>query len=425
MKRGDFFEKVQEPRVPDPRVLGQILSAQSLLFSLPTTRKIAEFFASSLSSVPGVNSCRVCLGDVHFKEGEGNGDPCAECMGGRIEAGKTGTIPRDFSCSLASHPNISVVTIETTNFRFGFFAMGIGRIDLFELYRPFLSNLGNYVALSLENRLQGAEIRKARDSLEKRVAERTEELRAAAEKLEGEIEERNRAEETLRLLNRHLEVIGACMEAIMREDDEPTLLVRVCGILREIAGYRLAAIGVPDGAGPEILRPLAWAGAEGADPGATGSNLKLAALLGEGPARFALHEGRAGFEQGAGTQSRAGLPLRDERGRIFGVLALEAAGDGPFTVEEIALLDELAERVGFGVGALRARRERNKAERQLVDYQEHLEELVQERSEALKAANAELEGKNSELERMNRIFVGRELRMMELKARIKELETRS
>jgi hypothetical protein len=34
----------------------------------------------------------------------------------------------------------------------------------------------------------------------------------------------------------------------------------------------------------------------------------------------------------------------------------------------------------------------------------------------------ELEEKNAQLERMNRIFVGRELRMMELKERIRRLE---
>jgi DNA-binding response OmpR family regulator len=48
-------------------------------------------------------------------------------------------------------------------------------------------------------------------------------------------------------------------------------------------------------------------------------------------------------------------------------------------------------------------------------------ELEKARDE-LRAMNEELEKKISELERMNRLFVGRELRMVELKKRIAELE---
>ncbi|MDD5758202.1 MAG: DUF3365 domain-containing protein [Desulfobulbaceae bacterium] len=59
-----------------------------------------------------------------------------------------------------------------------------------------------------------------------------------------------------------------------------------------------------------------------------------------------------------------------------------------------------------------ARKNAEEAWRQL---NEDLERRVQERT-------AELAEKNSELEKMNKLFVGRELRMVELKARIEELE---
>lgn len=58
---------------------------------------------------------------------------------------------------------------------------------------------------------------------------------------------------------------------------------------------------------------------------------------------------------------------------------------------------------------------RQKAQEELERLNERLEQRVRERT-------AELEEKNTELYRMNRIFVGRELRMVELKERIKELE---
>jgi GAF domain-containing protein len=56
-----------------------------------------------------------------------------------------------------------------------------------------------------------------------------------------------------------------------------------------------------------------------------------------------------------------------------------------------------------------------RTEEQLKKYHEHLEELVKERTEQLNT-------KNEELERFNKLFVGRELRMIELKKRIAELE---
>lgn len=59
--------------------------------------------------------------------------------------------------------------------------------------------------------------------------------------------------------------------------------------------------------------------------------------------------------------------------------------------------------------------ERKLAEEQLKTLNEELEKRVRTRT-------AEIEAKNVELEKMNRMFVGRELRMVELKDRIRELE---
>jgi PAS domain-containing protein len=58
---------------------------------------------------------------------------------------------------------------------------------------------------------------------------------------------------------------------------------------------------------------------------------------------------------------------------------------------------------------------RQEAQDELEQLNENLEQRVQERT-------TELEEKNAELHKMNRLFVGRELRMVELKERIRELE---
>ena len=59
--------------------------------------------------------------------------------------------------------------------------------------------------------------------------------------------------------------------------------------------------------------------------------------------------------------------------------------------------------------------DRMNTEKELNQYKENLEKIVKERT-------AELETKTSELMRINKIFVGRELRMAELKRKIAELE---
>ncbi|HPE77872.1 MAG TPA: hypothetical protein PLC80_17395, partial [Draconibacterium sp.] len=59
--------------------------------------------------------------------------------------------------------------------------------------------------------------------------------------------------------------------------------------------------------------------------------------------------------------------------------------------------------------------ERKKIEQEIKKLNEELEEKVKDRTN-------ELEIKISEIQRMNRLFVGRELRIKELKEKIKEME---
>jgi len=112
-----------------------------------------------------------------------------------------------------------------------------------------------------------------------------------------------------------------------------------------------------------------------------------------------------------GVESYAGVPLWDSEGNALGLIAV--MDSKPFC--EGTSLTNILQLVATSAAAAL---EREFAEKELRTLNEQLEQRVRERT-------AELAVKNAELEKMNKIFVGRELRMMELKERIRELEEKA
>ena len=168
----------------DARVLGRILAAQNIEFVLPNTTHIAEFFAETLMSIPGVLSCRVCLEDISIQRGEMGSGICEECVSSRRKSAEQKELPLfnpDFKCRLADHSGVQFNAINSLHHHFGYFVFQIDDPDVFNVYKPFIVNLANYVAISLENRQQRDLLQKAHDDLEHKVEKRTQELRASNE----------------------------------------------------------------------------------------------------------------------------------------------------------------------------------------------------------------------------------------------------
>lgn len=183
---------------PEASILGQIMAAQSILFVLTSEKQITEYFAKSLSSVPGVNSCRVCIGNYYSQEGVMDERKCTMCKELRENEGNTRRIVKEFECEYENSTDFFVFALETIDYRFGFFIFSLDQSDQFDLYKPFICNLGNFIALSLENRLQKNDLLKSYDILEKKVKERTLELESLNAYLEEELSERKQIEYALR-----------------------------------------------------------------------------------------------------------------------------------------------------------------------------------------------------------------------------------
>jgi len=204
----------------DARILGQILAAQNILFVLPDESRIAEYFSQALSGVPGIYSCIVCLGYQSAQDGVPH-DVCIECATLRKKRDGALIMPNNFSCGLASKQDMRIITLKTNEHTFGFFIFQTDSTNAFEPYWPFLSNLANYVTLSLENRMQKHLLENSRNDLEDKVKERTKELLIVNTHLEEEIEVRKRTEKALQQSEEHFRFLFETMaQGVIVQDAE-------------------------------------------------------------------------------------------------------------------------------------------------------------------------------------------------------------
>ncbi len=188
-----------------------------------------------------------------------------------------------------------------------------------------------------------------------------------------------RAEGELRKLNRALLTTSECTQAMVRAREEVALVQRVCQILVEAGGYRMAWVGYAERDEARSVRPVGSAGFE------TGY-LEHAVItwaedeLGRGPAGLAIRTGQACMAHNIhddpqfapwredairlGYRSSIALPLIEDE-TAFGALMLYSASTDAFEPEEVRLLTELAHDLTYGIQALRTRTERTRSQEDL------------------------------------------------------------
>ncbi|MEW6059773.1 MAG: PAS domain S-box protein [Actinomycetota bacterium] len=181
--------------------------------------------------------------------------------------------------------------------------------------------------------------------------------------------ERRLAEEALRRADRALRTLGQCNEALIRAEDEYSLLADVCRTIVDVGGYRLVWVGYAEHDADRRVRPVAQAGFEEGYL----DRVRITWAdepLGRGPTGTAIRTGQPAIERDIpedpayapwrdeamrrGYASSAAFPLLAPAGRCFGALNVYAPEVDAFDDQEMALLSRLADDLAFGVLALRA-----------------------------------------------------------------------
>jgi len=194
-----------------------------------------------------------------------------------------------------------------------------------------------------------------------------------ASKIARDISERKRAECALRSLS-------DCNESLMRATDESTLLQRICDLVVNVGGYRMAWVGYAVHDEKKTVRAAAFAGHEvgyldtlhmtWADEergrGPTGTTIR------SGKARvcydIATDPSFAPWREEAlrrGYRSSMVLPLKSGS-EVLGAISIYATEVRAFDAAEQHLLEELSNNLSYGITALRARQDRRQAEEKLA-----------------------------------------------------------
>jgi len=251
-------------------------------------------------------------------------------------------------------------------------------IVLFSIYVQNLVNARKQVEESLKE---------TRDRLEKLVNERTTELMKSNTLLQKQVSERFKIEEALRKANRALKILSQCNEAVVRAADEAALLDDVCRSIVRTGELDVAWVGFfsrDDGNTRvhPVSRAVRFEKYHGiADDMARTCDFETCPMAGDILAgKTVLIRDILSYESTtawyavlsvSGFESMVSLPLSNPSG-VFGVLTILSQDGARFGEEEVALLEDLAEDLAYGITALRTRIERTRSEEEKARIQSQL-----------------------------------------------------
>ena len=183
---------------------------------------------------------------------------------------------------------------------------------------------------------------------------------------------RLQADRELARLSRAQRMLSACNEALIRADSEAALLRGVCRVSVEIGGYAMAWVGYAREDADKSIDVMAHAGDDADFMKGIAMSWAEDGPNGCGPAARTIRSGELMIVEdiaqdpsfapwlddaiASGFRGVACLPLRDKT-RTFGFFYLYAPDVVQIGNDEIALLQELANNLAFGIGNLRAQQQ--------------------------------------------------------------------
>lgn len=198
-------------------------------------------------------------------------------------------------------------------------------------------------------------------------------------------------ERALRRTTRALKTLSATSRALVRADEETQLFHDVCRAAIDEGGYRMAWVGIALDDTNRSVQPVVAVGENtdylyegrfswGDDDYATGTSGR-AIRLGETVSTpdMAVDPLYSRWREGAltrGYRSIIALPLFDSHRRTFGALVLAASETDAFDAEEVALLEDVAEEVSYGVTRLQDAAAKAEVEQALFESNRRLSDLV-------------------------------------------------
>ena len=196
-----------------------------------------------------------------------------------------------------------------------------------------------------------------------------------------DISNRKQAEEEQRRLARALRLLSDCNLSLVHTHDEPALLSDICRLVVQSGGYLMTWIGFAETDTQKSVRPGAQYGIEKGYLESIRIVWDGAEATGRGPVGVAIRTGTTQVIQDTesdpifepwreaarqrGYKSLIALPLSIQN-QVIGSLTIYADKVNVFAAEEVALLEELARNLAFGIDTLRLRRQNKAAQIELA-----------------------------------------------------------